>query len=289
MGEALDRSRDPDLGPGDLHRLREVRSRVPARRDPHEGLRPGRGRRRAGDVPAQGVEGPRAAGASHDDPGGTRRLHRVRDLRRRLPRAQQGTGQAQGDRHVPEARSPRRGACELGLLLLDRRSRPHDGARRDREGIPAAPAALRVLGRLRGLRGDPVPQAPHPARRRPLAGRERDGVLLDLRRQPAHDPVVGRGRRPGTGVVQLAVRGQRRVRTRHATRASTPSGCWRSSSWRRSRTTSESRACEGSSRGPSRATATRSPASACVSTSSVPACSTCTAPRLETSSRSPMR
>ena len=37
--EAGDRRGDPDLGPRRLHRLRQVRHRLPPRRDPHEGLR----------------------------------------------------------------------------------------------------------------------------------------------------------------------------------------------------------------------------------------------------------
>ena len=38
-------ARDPDLRSRRVHRLRTLRGRVPARRDPHEGLRPGRARR----------------------------------------------------------------------------------------------------------------------------------------------------------------------------------------------------------------------------------------------------
>ena len=38
--EAGDRQGDPDLGPRHLHRLRQVRDRLPARHDPDEGLRP---------------------------------------------------------------------------------------------------------------------------------------------------------------------------------------------------------------------------------------------------------
>ena len=37
--EAQPRRRAADLGRGDLHRLREVRARLPTRRDPHEGVR----------------------------------------------------------------------------------------------------------------------------------------------------------------------------------------------------------------------------------------------------------
>ena len=42
--EAGDRPEDPDLGPVDLHRLRQVRDGLPARDDPDEGLPDGRGR-----------------------------------------------------------------------------------------------------------------------------------------------------------------------------------------------------------------------------------------------------
>ena len=38
MGEAQHRARDSRLGSGDLHPVQQVRSRVPARRDPREGL-----------------------------------------------------------------------------------------------------------------------------------------------------------------------------------------------------------------------------------------------------------
>ena len=104
--------------------------------------------------------------------------------------------------------------------LPDRRSRP----RRLRDGpwdaVPGA--AVRVLGRLRGLRRDPVPEADLAAVRRPADGRQRDRLLLDLRRQPADDAVDGGRRRPRSGVGELAVRGQRRVRPRAAARRRPP-------------------------------------------------------------------
>ena len=86
------------------------------------------------------------------------------------------------------------------------------------QGRPDARAALRVLGRLRRLRRDAVPEAAVPALRRPRAGRERDRLLVDLRRQPADHAVDHQRRGPRPGVGQLAVRGQRRVRPRHAPR-----------------------------------------------------------------------
>ncbi len=60
------------------------------------------------------------------------------------------------------------------------------------KGSQTAAAAVRVLRRVRGLRRDAVPQAADAALRRPDARRQRDRLLLDLRRQPADDAVVGR-------------------------------------------------------------------------------------------------
>ena len=84
------------------------------------------------------------------------------------------------------------------------------------QGRPAAPAAVRVLRRLRRLRRDAVPQAAEPALRRPRRHRQRHRLLVHLRRQPADHAVDGEPRRARAGLGQLAVRGQRRVRPRHA-------------------------------------------------------------------------
>ena len=81
-----------------------------------------------------------------------------------------------------------------------------------RHAVPAA--AVRVLRRLRGLRRDAVRQAPVAAVRRPADGRERHRLLLDLRREPAHHAVDDQRRRARPGLVELPVRGQRRVRPR---------------------------------------------------------------------------
>ena len=76
-------------------------------------------------------------------------------------------------------------------------SSPHDTVK----GSPGAGAAVRVLGRVRRLRRDAVPQARQPAVRRPDDRGQRHGLLVDLRRQPA-DHAVDRQRaraaaRPG--------------------------------------------------------------------------------------------
>jgi ferredoxin len=76
--------------------------------------------------------------------------------------------------------------------------------------VPAA--AVRVLRRVFRLRRDPLRQAAVAAVRRPAAGGQRHRLLLDLRRQPADDAVDDQQRRARSGLVQLAVRGQRRIR-----------------------------------------------------------------------------
>ena len=95
---------------------------------------------------------------------------------------------------------------------------PRSGSDRDRadrsQELAVPRAAVRILGRLRGLRRDAVPQAAHATLRRSPADRERDRLLVDLRRQPADDAVHDESRRTGAGVVELALRGQRRVRLR---------------------------------------------------------------------------
>ena len=90
--EARAGRRDPDLGRVALHRLRQVRDRLPARGDPHEGLRRRDRRRRR-----PRASSPRRYGG-HELPAGTLltvqvapgRLHRLRHLRGRVPGARQG-------------------------------------------------------------------------------------------------------------------------------------------------------------------------------------------------------
>ena len=109
-------------------------------------------------------------------------------------------------------REPERANYDFFLNLPELDRTDDDEVRSQELAVPRA--AVRVLGRLRGLRRDAVPQAAHAAVRRSAADRQRDRLLVDLRRQPADDAVHDQPRRPGPGVVELAVRGQRRVRLR---------------------------------------------------------------------------
>ena len=68
------------------------------------------------------------------------------------------------------------------------------------------------------------------------ADRQRHRLLVDLRRQPADDALHDEPRRARAGLVELAVRGQRRVRPRHAAGARQPrarSAGARARTWRR--------------------------------------------------------
>ena len=109
-------------------------------------------------------------------------------------------------------RDPERANYDFFLELPEIDRTAHDADRSQELAVPRA--AVRVLGRLRGLRRDAVPQAAHAAVRRSAADRERDRLLVDLRRQPADHAVHDEPRRPRPGVVELALRGQRGIRLR---------------------------------------------------------------------------
>ena len=89
---------------------------------------------------------------------------------------------------------------------------PRAGERRQRPGGAVPGAALRVLRRLRWLWRDAVLEDALPALRRATPDCQRHRLLLDLRREPSHDTVVHQRRGPRPGLVQLPLRGQRRVR-----------------------------------------------------------------------------
>ena len=104
------------------------------------------------------------------------------------------------------------------IAPLDRGLIPHDTVK----GSQVLEPLFEFSGACGGCGETPVHPPGQPAVRRPDDRRQRDGLLVDLRRQPADHAVDGRRGGPRSGLEQLAVRGQRRVRARDAARARRP-------------------------------------------------------------------
>ncbi len=142
------------------------------------------------------------------------RLHRMRALRRGLSGCCARGPRSQGDQPRTPGIARRRRGAQHRVLRGAAGGRPGPGGLRygARHAVPSA--AVRVLGRMCRLWRDALPEAPVPALRRPGGDRQRHRLLVDLRREPAHHAVDHRRRGARPGVVELAVRGQRRVRSR---------------------------------------------------------------------------
>ena len=106
---------------------------------------------------------------------------------------------------VPQGRPPGAGAGQLrrSSSTSPRSTGPSVNVA-EPQGLAVAAAAVRVLGCLRRLRRDAVREAGFAVVRGPDDRRQRHGMLVDLRRQPADHAVGGRRRRPGADLVQLA-------------------------------------------------------------------------------------
>ena len=83
--------------------------------------------------------------------------------------------------------------------------RPQQAVAHAGERFAVARAAVRIFGRLRGLRRNAVHQAADAALRRPAADRECHRLLLDLWRKPADDSVHAEQGGTRTYVVELTV------------------------------------------------------------------------------------
>ena len=244
------------LGPGPVHPVRQLQLRLPAQRDPLHATTRSRcwtGRRpefRSAPLDARGLPGHAAT--------------RCRSTWRTAPAARCASRPARSRRRGDPAhkainladreplREPPSGENIAFFESLPVADRSRGGLRHGaRHAVPAA--AVRVLRRLRRLRRDAVPEAALAALRRPADDRQRDRLLLDLRRQPAHDAVDHRRRRARSGLVQLAVRGQRRVRPRVAARRRPAH-----SSWPASRSGRAARGSSGAEPGRRRSSAHRS-------------------------------
>ena len=194
--------------------MQPVRARVPPRRDPGQGLRRRGPLRASRDLQVDGLPRPRIQGQAVHHPGGARRLHGLQPLRERVPGQGSDEPQAQGHQHGAPGSAAGGRAGQLRLLPRPARAGAHRGRAARSQGLAVPGAALRVLRGLLGLRGDALPQAPHPALRGPPPHGQRHRLLLDLRGQPAHDAVHHQPRRAGAGLGELALRGQRGVRIR---------------------------------------------------------------------------
>ena len=143
-------------------------------------------------------------------------------VRRGLPGQEQGGDRQEGDQHGAEGADPRQRHRERRLLRDPAGQRALLRRLLDRPRHPVPRAAVRVLRRVCRLRRDALRQAGLAAVRRPDDGGECHRLLVDLRRQPADHAVDGQRRGARPVVVELAVRGQRRVRPRHAARRRPP-------------------------------------------------------------------
>ena len=154
------------------------------------------------------------AGHEVHDPGRARRLHRLRHLRRCLPGQEQERSAAEGHQHGAAASAARSRERELGLLPEDSGTRSPQDQSRDHPPAAGAGAAVRILRRLLRMRRDSLSEAGFAALRRSRGRRQCHRLLVDLRRQSADHSLGQERRRPRPGLVEFAVRRQRRIRTR---------------------------------------------------------------------------
>ena len=73
-----------------------------------------------------------------------------------------------------------------------------------------------ILRRVRGLRRNALSEIADAVVRRPHRDCQRDRLFVDLRWKPSHDSLVAKLRRARAGLVEFALRGQRRIRPGHA-------------------------------------------------------------------------
>ena len=199
---------------------------------PHAAIRmkvfePGGARRRARRLPVQGVpvEGPRRATGSPSRwrPTTAPAAACASTCARPRRRPRSGTRRSTWSRPTSTATSSGvRWDFFDSIPPLDRDLLPHDTVK----GSQVLEPLFEFSGACAGCGETPYLKLAHPALRRPHDRGQRHRLLVDLRRQPAHHAVDDERRGPGPGLDQLAVRGQRRVRPRHAPRPRGPGRAW---------------------------------------------------------------
>ena len=204
MGKAQSRPGSAGLGRAGLHSMRQMRHGLPARRYSKQGLRGSPAGRRARLI--QIARGP-TAGMERVElhpAGSSGGLHRLRDLRRRVPGAEQIGGALESDQYAGADAAPRNRARELELFPLYSGTGSTTGVAWICARNAGATAALRVLGRLRGVRGDALHQVAHPTLWRPASDRKRHRLLVHLRRESADHALREEQRRARPGLVEFA-------------------------------------------------------------------------------------
>ena len=188
--EAGDRQGDPDLGSRHLHRLRQVRHRLPARHDPHEGVRADGAGRRAGGLPVEGRSAPRTSPATGSPsrwrPTTAPAAACASTCARPSPRPRCATRPSTWSRCSTTATSSgERWDFFLTIPPLDRTLLPHDTVK----GSQVLEPLFEFSGACAGCGETPYLKLVTPALRRPHDRRQRHRLLVDLRRQPADHAV----------------------------------------------------------------------------------------------------
>ena len=233
-------ARDPDLGSGDLHRLRPLRAGLPPRRDSAQAGE----QRRVGveprhRTPAQNLEGARNQRGSRrryrvavDHPGRPRRLHRLWGVREHLPGQEQDRGEAQGDQHVAGGRSRRSRTGQLRFLPRPARVRSGQDPSLDTvKGSQLAQPLFEFSGACSGCGETPYLKLLTQLMGDRLIVANATGCSSIYGGNLPTTPWAVDNAGAGSGVGELAVRGQRRVRTRDAGRRRPSRGRGSASRW----------------------------------------------------------
>ncbi len=146
VGEAQHRPRDPGVGAGALHPVRQVLVPLPARHHPHQGLRPGAPGRRPGDLQVGRRQGQGVRRQEVDRAGGAPRTAPAAAPASRSARARTRPTRAARPSTWPSSRRCASTERDNYAFFLEHpRPRPRPGAGEQRQGQPAAAAAVRVL------------------------------------------------------------------------------------------------------------------------------------------------
>ena len=232
VGEAEHRARDSRVGREALHPVQQVRAGLPARRDSREGV-PGRSARwRPGDLQGGRLQGQRLQGVQKytiqvapEDCTGCTLCVEV------CPAKDKANPKHKALDMVPQPplREQERTNYEF---FLDLPEADRTAVKLDVKGTQFLQPLFEYSGACSGCGETPYVKLHDPAVRRPAADRERHGLLVDLRRQPADDALRGRhdaaAGRPG------------RTRSSRTTRSS----AWASASRSTRRRTSRGRSCK---------------------------------------------